>query len=346
MHRAERRVAVRDVAGEDAEAVDVGEPGEALLLLLHLAPDRIGLLLAPEDLGGDAGAGEREADVLGDLRDHVAGLVAQRHEAADDRRARLGVEDAEGDVLELVAHPLHAHPAGERREDVHRLARLAQLLLRRQVLDGAHVVQPVGELDQQDAQVLRHRHQQLAEVLGLGVLDRAELEVGELRHPVDQLGDLVAEAQRDLVVGRAGVLDRVVQQRGDDRGVVEPLLGEQDRDGDRVAEVGLARGAALAFVHRGAVVVGGRDQAAVRARVVGAHERGQRLDGHDPVGAGTRDRDDRFGGRGERLVQDDLLGPGYREPPGERRAAAQVGSTPAGPKIPWPRSPYANAAGI
>jgi hypothetical protein len=38
--------------------------------------------------------------------------------------ARLGVEDAEGDVLELVAHPLHAHPARERREDVHRLARL------------------------------------------------------------------------------------------------------------------------------------------------------------------------------------------------------------------------------
>ena len=58
-------------------------------------------------------------------------LAAQRDEAADDRLARLGVQHPEGEVLELVAHPLHAHPAGERREDVHGLARLALLLLGR-----------------------------------------------------------------------------------------------------------------------------------------------------------------------------------------------------------------------
>jgi hypothetical protein len=33
--------------------------------------------------------------------------------------------------------------------------------------DRAHVVQPVGELDQDHAQILGHGHEQLAEVLGL-----------------------------------------------------------------------------------------------------------------------------------------------------------------------------------
>ena len=240
VHGAERDVAVADRAGDDPEAVDVGEPVEALLLLLHLAPDRVGLLLATDDLGLDAGLAEHGADVLGDLGDDVACLAAHLDEAADDRLSPVRVQDAEGDVLELLAHPLHAHPAGERAEDVHGLARLALLLLGLEVADGPHVVQPVGELDEQDPQVLRHRHQQLAEVLGLLVLDRRQLEVGQLGHPVDQLRDLVAEPERDLGIGRERVLDGVVQQRRDDRRVVELLLGEQHGDRHRMAEVGLA----------------------------------------------------------------------------------------------------------
>jgi hypothetical protein len=52
-------------------------------------------------------------------------------------------------------------PVRERRVDLERLLRLLHLLLLAQVLDRAHVVQPVGELDQDDADVLRHRHDHL-----------------------------------------------------------------------------------------------------------------------------------------------------------------------------------------
>jgi hypothetical protein len=94
------------------------------------------------------------------------------------------------------------------------------------VPDRAHVVQPVGELDEDHPQILRHRHEQLAEVFRLFRLGRGQLQVGQLRDPVDQLGDVAAEFLDDLGIGRLGVLDRVVQKRGDDRGVVEPLLGQ------------------------------------------------------------------------------------------------------------------------
>ena len=78
------------------------------------------------------------------------------------------MELGEGQVLELVLHPLHADALGQRRIDLHRLARDAPALVG--VLDEVqrpHVVQPVGELDQQDADVLRHRQHQLAEILRL-----------------------------------------------------------------------------------------------------------------------------------------------------------------------------------
>src|SRR5256885_1059801 len=77
---------------------------------------------------------------------------------------------AEGEVLELDLDPLDAEPVGERRVDVESLLRDAVLRLGLHVLEGPHVVGPVGELDEDDANVLRHRDQHLAEVLGLLLL--------------------------------------------------------------------------------------------------------------------------------------------------------------------------------
>jgi hypothetical protein len=53
MDHAEDAVAVGDRSADDAEAVDVGQPREREVLLLHLAPDGIGLLRAAIDIGLD-----------------------------------------------------------------------------------------------------------------------------------------------------------------------------------------------------------------------------------------------------------------------------------------------------
>ena len=68
-------------------------------------------------------------------------------------------------------------------------------------LQRAHVVQPVGELDQQHAGVVGDGEQQLAEILGLlGVLGD-EVELAELGQAVDQPADLLAERLVDLLAG-------------------------------------------------------------------------------------------------------------------------------------------------
>ena len=283
VHRAQRGVAVRIGADDQPEPVDVGKPGEPHLLLLHLAPDGVRLLCAPEHPGLDPGFLELLLHVGRDPADHVPGLFLKRYEAPHDRVARLGIQDPEREVLEFVAHRLHAHPARERRVDVHGLARLLLLLFRRHGPDGAHVVEPVGELDENHAQVLRHRDEQLAEVLRLLRLRRRELEVRELRDAVDQSGDLGAELALHLFTGGSRILDRVVEQRRDDGGVIQPLLGQDRRDRDRMREVRLARSPALALVHALAVRIGPADQVSVGLRIVVLDQRDQVVGGEHPV---------------------------------------------------------------
>ena len=109
------------------------------------------------------------------------------------------VERPEREVLELPLERVDAEPVGERRVDLERLARLAHLRLLAHVLDRAQVVQPVGELDQDHAHVLGHRDDELAVVLGLGVLAALELDPRQLGDALDELRDLLAELGADVL---------------------------------------------------------------------------------------------------------------------------------------------------
>ena len=131
------------------------------------------------------------------------------------------------------------------------------------MVERAHVVQPVGELDQQHAHVLGNRQQQLAQVLRLLGLLRDQVELLQLGQALDQLADIRAEQLVDLLAGRRGVLDRVVQQRDGDRRLVEMHVGEDRRDFERMREIGIAGSAPLV-----AMLLHGIDIGLVEQRLV------------------------------------------------------------------------------
>ena len=167
---------------------------------------------------------------------------------------------------------------GERRVDVQVSLALSICFCLRQRVDRAHVVQAVGELDQDDPDVRGHRDHHLAVVLGLGLV-AGEGDAGELRDAVDELGDLVAEALADLVERRARVLDGVVQERGAQRLGVEAQAGADLRHLDRVDDEVLARLAALV-----GVVLAGEEEGALDAVAVDARPRvGVLLDDREQV---------------------------------------------------------------
>jgi hypothetical protein len=160
------------------------------------------------------------------------------------------MQEVEAQVLELVVERVQSQAVGDRRVDVQRFARDSLLLLHRHGIERAHVVQPVGELDEDHAHVARHREQHLAEVLGLRVLQRGELDAVDLRHAIDQLRHGLAEALRDLGLGGGRVLDDVVQDRGHQRLRIEVPLREDLRDRERMRDVRLAALAVLAGMRR------------------------------------------------------------------------------------------------
>ena len=89
----------------------------------------------------------------------------------------------------------------------------------------------------------------------------------ELGDAVDDRGDVGAELALDVVGGDGGVLDRVVEQRGGDGDVVEAEVGEDQRDPERVGDVGLARAADLLAVGVAGELEGVLDQRGVGAAV-------------------------------------------------------------------------------
>ena len=169
-----------------------------MILLLHLAPDGIGSLGAPDDFGLDTCSCQLNTHVPRDPVDHITTLFLQHDKAAHDGFAAIRVEHLERQILQLFPHPMHPHATRKRGIDIHRLPRFLRLFFGAHCFDRAHIVQPVGQLDQNDTQIFGHRHEELAEVFGLLGLKAGQLDVGQLGDPVHQHRHLFAKARCDL----------------------------------------------------------------------------------------------------------------------------------------------------
>ena len=235
---------------DDPDGDQVVDVVELLAPHDHLLVDGPQVLRPPGDVGLDAHLVEPLAHVDEHPLEILLALGRPGRHHLLDLGVALRVQRGEGQVLELPAHLLHAEAVGQRRVDVEGLLRRAPLLPLGHDGQRPHVVQPVGQLDQQHPPVVGHGHEHLADGRGLLRLLGVELEAVELGHPVDHLGHPVAEGRPDRLEGEAGVLHRVVQQGGRHGLRVEAQLGHDGRHGDGVRDVGLARAPELPLVGR------------------------------------------------------------------------------------------------
>ena len=276
MQGAQRRVAVAHRVDEHPHRDEVVDLLEVAAAHDHLLVDGVVVLGPTRHDGLDLGAGQ----VLGHLRAHAGEvLLTSRRPLGDEAHdlvVDLGVERRERQVLELPLDGVHAEPVRERRIDLEGLVGLALGRLLADVAPRAGVVQPVGELDDEDADVAGHRDDHLAHGLGLGGLAVGHLV--ELGDAVDEHRDLVAEVGAQLVEAVCRVLDRVVQQRRRERGRRHAELGEDRRHRERVRDVGVAALAHLAVVRALGDGIRPLDDREVGLGVVGPHGRHQRLE--------------------------------------------------------------------
>ena len=210
------------------------------------------MLCAARDLRFDPHLAQLARQVLAGLAHVVLAVVALLGHEALDLLVLAGVQRREREVLELPLDRVDPQAVRDRRVDLQRLPRLVDLLLLGHRLDRAHVVQPVGELDQDDPHVGGHRDHHLAVVLRLRLVARVEGDARQLRDAVHHVGDLLAEALAHLLDRGRGVLHRVVQQRRAQRLGVEAHPRADSRHPHRVHDELLARLAPL----RGVVLAG------------------------------------------------------------------------------------------
>ena len=237
---AQRRVAVPDLVDQQADGVDVVDLGELRALALHLLPDAVDVLRPPLELGLDAGIRQPRPQLLDrplDVR-----LAARPAGVQELRQLPVGLrlERLEREVLQLPLDLPDPETLRERCVDLQRLVGDAMLLLGGQRAEGSHVVEAVRELDEHDADVVRHRQEHLPDVLGLPLLVAVGAELGQLRHAVDEMGDLGTELLLDVGEAELGVLGDVVQERRGDGHGIDAELGQDLRGGDRVRDVRLA----------------------------------------------------------------------------------------------------------
>ncbi len=201
---------------------------------------------------------------------------------ADQGDVLLGLQELERQILEFRLGAGHPEPVGQWRVDFPRFRGDPFPSVGREVLQGPHVVEPVGELDDDDPGVLGNREEELPVVLDLLLGPGAEGQVGDLREPVHQARHLGSELRRDVVDAHFGILDHVVQQRRRDRGRVEQLAHQDRGHRDTVRHELLARHPLLTAVGRGTELERALDQTGIEAIGV-TSQRGAQLDGAETL---------------------------------------------------------------
>ena len=243
--------------GDDAQRHQVINLGEFLALALHLLVDGPIVLGATVDLEAlQANAveliGER-LDSLGQIA--LANLTRLCHHARD-ALVGVGLQIEEGQILELPLNRAHAQAVGQGRVHVHSLACLKQATVLAQGGERAHIMQAVGEFDDDDANVLGHGKEHLAQREGLLLVHAVDFDIGELGHAVYELCHGFTKQAGNVGKRGFGVLDGIVQQRGAHHIAVHLEISQNDGHLDGMVDVHLTRAALLVAMLLGGKAVG------------------------------------------------------------------------------------------
>ena len=199
-------------AEDDAHGQYVIDILERYMLGLHLLPDAVGALDA--GLDGVLDAVTVQFGLHGGDEVAVDGfqVVVDFRQTLADEFALLGVLVAEAEVFQLFLNLIQSQAIGQRGVDVQRFAGYLVLFVGWLAAQRAHVVQAVGNLDEDDADVVAHGQEQFLQVLDLGRRFVAKDAARDFRQSIDNLCYLGTEDVLDVGNGVVGVLDNVVQQ--------------------------------------------------------------------------------------------------------------------------------------
>ena len=258
------------------------------------------MLRTPHDLGRNPHLPHLLVEHGDDVGQVLLALGAGLGHHAGDLLVLVGLQVEEGEVLQLPLDGIDAEAMGDGGVDLQRLAGLEDAPVLAQGRQCAHVVQAVGQLDDDDADVLGHGHKHLADRGRLLVGEGFHLDAGDLGDAFHQRPHLRVEGALHFLGGHLRVLHGVVEQRRRDGLGVHAQIGQDDAHLDGMDDERLAGLAALARVSGAGKLEGTAQHGLLRRVHVRARQ--AREFGEAVLGRGGPALDGRIG-RGMRTAQ-------------------------------------------
>ncbi len=284
VHGTEDAVTVVDAFGDHAEGEHIHDVGKRLALYLHLAIDAVEMLFTPADPTTETFLVQPVLHAFADMFDDVLALTTGMDHGTADTLGPHGVIGLEGQIFQFDLQITHAQTGRDGRVDVEGFTRDAALLVGTHRAQGTHVVQTIGELDQDDADILGHRQHHLLKIFRLGLGLGFKLQMGQFGDAIDNIGHRSAKLPFDAGVVDFGIFDHVMQHGRHQALMVHVHAGQNIGNRQWVSHIGLATLASLAIVGLLSVEIGTpnpsdllRDQILFEAMGKGVYRRHQHL---------------------------------------------------------------------
>ena len=169
MQYAHGDIAGRDIVHHHTKTENIGHLGKAQMLFQHFFVNGIDVLFASADAGLYARGSELFAYRIQNAIDHFTSVATRRTHCLGHHLVAQRVQIGEGQFLQFAVQAVQAEAVGNRGVDLGGFACNPATLFRRHRIQRPHIVQTVGQLDEDDANIARHGQQHLAKVFCLGI---------------------------------------------------------------------------------------------------------------------------------------------------------------------------------
>jgi hypothetical protein len=166
------------------------------------------------------------------------------------------IEGRKPQLFQFHAQGIDTQAVGNRRVDVQCFPGNTAALVRAHDAQRAHVMQAIGQLHEDNADIAYHGKQHLAEILGLGFCLGFKFNLGQLADTVDQFCNLAAKFGSNLLLDHRCIFNYIMQNGGNNRFMIKAQISKNPGGGNGVIDIGFATQAMLAIMGLGSKQVG------------------------------------------------------------------------------------------
>ena len=232
---------------DHADVVLALHMGEGAVAVMHLTRHRAGQAVAHLGVGLYATFTQRRIHrSRKSLNACALGVFVTAHLLVDDGIVTR-LTEPERQVFQLRLDVIESKSVSQGSIEIVRFAGYLQLLVGTLCLQGAHVMEPVGELDEQSPHICMYTLQNLTEIIDLLAL--VILLLGTFRNHVHKGAHIIAETAADITHGVRSILHHIMQQSRRHHVRVEFQVDAYNRrHRQRMQDIWFARLAALQAV--------------------------------------------------------------------------------------------------